>query len=77
MEENRLAFEKYVTSVAGIKNSKALLDTEYDELLNALKEIKKPSANMKKKIVRNNYYLLDFPTLGLKDVLCLPVKKVS
>ena len=54
----------------------ALTDESYNEIVEELKKKTSNHSNVKKRILRKGYCLLNFPALSLRDVLCTPIKEV-
>lgn len=73
----RSKFNDYILKAANSKARKALTDERYNEIVEELKrETYNLYNNTKRRINRNGYCLMNFPKLGLKDVLCTPSKQV-
>ena len=70
-----MKFYGYVQNAA--KNSKKILTNEqYDQIVEELGKDFICYSNIRRRIDRNGYKLLNFPKLGLKNVLCTQIKKV-
>ena len=76
----RAEFDEWLNKEAAKVNSKALSDERYDEIVEFLKNEGNVYAfdrNLRKRVVRNGYKLVNYPLFSLKDVLCIPSKEVN
>ena len=74
VETQKEKFERRLTEVIK-SNSSIVSRAQYDEIIRYLKADDKSSfqRKLKRKVKANNYSLISFPSLGLHDLLCVPV----
>ena len=74
VETQKEKFERRLTEVIKT-NSSIVSSAQFDQIMRYLKADDKSSfePKLKRKVKANNYSLISFPSLGLHDVLCLPV----
>ena len=74
----RQRFQEYIDEQLFKKNSTIITPETYNQIVLFLKDSKTEiSASLRKRISRNKYVLMSYPTLGLNDVLCIPCAEVS
>ncbi|XP_066910088.1 uncharacterized protein [Clytia hemisphaerica] len=73
-DEFRSKFDEFVKSSSRSDKSKALPDDQYDDIVKVLKDGHGDKI-LKKKIRRNGYKLMNYPKIGLKDALFIPLKE--
>ena len=74
VETQKEKFERRLTEVIK-SNSSIVSRAQYDEIIRYLKADDKSSfqRKLKRKVKANNYSLISFPSLGLHELLCVPV----
>ena len=57
-------------------NSLLLTKGEYDEIIKYLKADDKSAfpQRIRRRVASNSYQLMNFPVLGIEDILCIPSK---
>ena len=78
MEEHYRVIQDCVGKVSSVNNSKVLSKEKYDQIVFQLSDSATSSvlhAKFRWWIKDKGYKLLNFPELGLTDVLCVPAKK--
>ena len=78
VETQKEKFERRLTEVIK-SNSSIVSRAQYDEIIRYLKADDKSSfqRKLKRKVKANNYSLISFPSLGLHDLLCVPVSSAE
>ena len=77
-EDHRQVFLEFVEEKVTSKNNTTLSDEDFTEIVKYLKGSNSKwvhSKSLGKRIQNNGYPLLDYPALGLKEVLCVPDDK--
>lgn len=68
-------FEYWLNEEANRKrNTSILADDIYKQIVEFLKTGETKNRNIKKRVDRKDYEIIDFPAIELYDVLCVPVK---
>ena len=74
----RERFQDYLDVQLTKKNSTIITPETYNQIISFVKDNNtKISDSLRKRISRNRYVLMSYPTLGLNDVLCIPCAEVS
>ena len=73
-ETQKERFERRLAEVTKT-NSSIVSSSKFDEIIRYLKADDKPSfeRKLKRKVKPNNYTLISFASLGIHDLLCVPV----
>nr|XP_047126637.1 uncharacterized protein LOC105846419 [Hydra vulgaris] len=78
-EQQKYQFEKWL-NLNNKSNSSVLSECEYTSIIKYLKDKNDgktgyiTSRNIQRRIKSNKFKLIDYPPLGLKDILCAPTK---
>ena len=71
-------FQEYIDIQLTKKNATLITPETCNQIISFLKDNKTDiPASLRRRISRNKYVLMSYPTLGLNDVLCVPCTEVS